>query len=168
MFAKRLGSNHLWLTVLFLAACQGTVNLAVNPTSASPALDTISCAPTRSDQLGPFYVPGAPVRSMIGEGHLLSGFVRSSSDCEPIPNAQIEFWQVGPEGDYDDDHRATMFADDNGAYRFESNFPTAYSGRPPHIHIQVSADGSQTLVTQYYPGENQVEGTFDLVLIPSE
>jgi hypothetical protein len=121
MFAKRLGSNHLWLTVLFLAACQGTVNLAVNPTSASPALDTISCAPTRSDQLGPFYVPGAPVRSMIG-----------------------------------------------GAYRFESNFPTAYSGRPPHIHIQVSADGSQTLVTQYYPGENQVEGTFDLVLIPSE
>jgi hypothetical protein len=96
---------------------------------------------------------------------MLSGIVRSSTTCTPIPKAQIEFWQVGPNGQYDDEHRATLFTDVSGIYVFESNFPPPYSGRPPHIHIRVTADGHQPLVTQYYPAEDQTKGVFDLVLI---
>ncbi len=46
-------------------------------------------------------------------------------------------------------------------------FPPPYSGRPPHIHLRVSADGYQTLVTQYYPADGRAEGAFDLVLVPA-
>lgn len=132
------------------------------PSTPSPK----ACAPTPSDALGPFYKPGAPVRDRVGQGHMLRGVVRSSADCSPIPGAQIEFWLAGPDGRYGDDYRATVFAGPDGTYRFESHFPPAYSGRPPHIHIRVTAPGYQTLVTQYYPRPGQTEGTMDLVLIP--
>jgi protocatechuate 3,4-dioxygenase beta subunit len=134
--------------------------------STSLGAEAVSCAPTRPDGEGPFYVPDAPVRSSVGTGHLLKGVVRSSKDCSPLPNAKIEFWQVGPDAQYDDAHRATLFSDDTGAYTFESNFPPGYSGRPPHIHAKVTAEGHHQLTTQFYPAEGAAEAVFDLVLIP--
>lgn len=136
------------------------------PIQTSEAATPVSCQATPPDQLGPFYVPGAPERTSVGQGYVLRGVVRSSADCAPIADAQVEFWMAGPDGEYDDDHRAAQFVDAAGAYTFESNSPPPYSGRPPHIHIRVSADGYETLVTQYYPAEGQTHGTFDLVLIP--
>ena len=114
--------------------------------------------------LGPFYVPGAPVRDEVGEGYTLSGVVRSALDCSPIAGAQIEVWMAGPDGQYGDDYRATLFSDENGAYHFESHFPPPYSGRPSHHHLRVSSPGFETLVTQHYPVEGQTQATFDLVL----
>ena len=108
--------------------------------SRSTNSDT-KCEPTPADYLGPFYEADAPVRSRVGKGYQLTGLVISSADCTPIAEAVIELWLTGPDGSYDDDHRATIFSNDSGQYQFESNFPPAYSGRPPHIHIQVSADG---------------------------
>ncbi|MBZ0157152.1 MAG: intradiol ring-cleavage dioxygenase [Alphaproteobacteria bacterium] len=124
------------------------------------------CAPTEPDMLGPFYKPDAPVRSRVGQGYILGGVVRSSHDCSPVAQARIEVWLAGPEGEYDDAHRATLFSDAKGVYRFESNFPPPYSGRPPHIHLRVSAAGYRTLVTQHYPVKGQSQGTMDLVLVP--
>ena len=126
------------------------------------------CRPTEPDMLGPFYEAGAPVRSSVGKGYVLSGIVRSSKDCSPVSGAHIEFWLTGPDGQYDDSHRATVYADDKGAYRFGSNYPTPYYGRPPHIHIRVTARGFSPLVTQHYPEKGKSSATFDLVLIPSE
>ena len=143
------------------------IETTIAPTIQVPT-ESVTCDPTTPDQLGPFYVPDAPVRSSVGEGHHLQGVVLSTVNCAPIAGAQLEFWQVGPDGQYDDAHRATTFADTDGAYTFASNFPPPYSGRPPHIHMRVSAQGFETLVTQYYPGESQSAGTFDLVLIPVE
>ncbi len=125
-----------------------------------------TCEATAPDMLGPFYQPNAPVRARVGQGHVLQGVVRSAPDCSPIPEARLEFWLAGPNGQYDDDHRATMFAGPDGAYRFESNPPPPYGGRPAHIHVRVTARGHEVLVTQYYPGTGQTEGTFDLVLVP--
>lgn len=125
-----------------------------------------TCEPTEPDMLGPFYAPAAPERSKVGDGHVLSGVVRSARDCSPIEGARIEFWLVGPEGRYDDGHRAIVHSDESGTYRFESNFPPGYFGRPPHIHIRVAARGYRVLITQYYPESGTTEGTFDLVLIP--
>lgn len=124
------------------------------------------CKPTPPDALGPFYTPNAPERTSVGKGHILSGVVRTSVDCSPIAGARIECWLAGPNGKYDDDHRATMFSDREGAYKFESNFPPPYSGRPSHIHMKITAKGFRTLVTQYYPNMGKTEGEFDLVLIP--
>ncbi len=124
------------------------------------------CEPTPSDYLGPFYKPNAPVRSSVGKGYNLKGMVMSSKDCTPIANARIELWLTGPDGSYDDDHRATIFSDDDGRYRFESNLPRGYYGRPPHIHIRISAEGFKILATQHYSSRGQTNGEFDIVLIP--
>lgn len=127
-----------------------------------------TCAPTEPDMLGPYYKSGAPVRPGVGTGYVLSGVVRSSRDCSAIRGAQVEFWLTGPEGRYNDRYRATVHADNKGAYRFESNVPHPYGGRPPHIHILATAPGFKPLVTQHYPEKGRSASTFDLVLIPSE
>ena len=126
------------------------------------------CEPTPADYLGPFYTANAPVRSSVGKGYQLTGIVVSSADCTPIAKAAIELWLTGPDGSYDDDHRATVFSNDSGHYRFESNFPPGYSGRPPHIHIRVSANGFEILATQHYPAAGHKAGKFDLVLVPTK
>ena len=143
----------------------GTLILAPGPVrvDAVPA-----CPPTRSDALGPFYTPGAPVRDRVGQGHVLTGVVKSSRDCRPLGGARIEFWLAGPRGDYGDAWRATVAADREGRYRFESHFPPPYAGRPSHIHVRVSTPGHRVLVTQYYPPAGAREDRFDLVVEPTE
>jgi protocatechuate 3,4-dioxygenase beta subunit len=115
--------------------------------------------------LGPFYEPGAPVRTSVGSGYELSGAVLAAEECKPIPNAKIEFWLANSRGDYDDAHRATVFASERGRYRLESNVPVSYGGRPPHIHVRVRAPGYEELVTQHYPQRGQRKANFDLVLV---
>lgn len=132
----------------------------------SPPNQPSPCKPTPSDGLGPFYEPNAPERMSVGEGHVLSGVVRSSADCSPLEGARIEFWLAGPDGKYSNDYRATMFSKKSGEYRFESHFPPPYSGRPSHIHIKVEAKGYQPLITQFYPVKGQFDSKFDLVLVP--
>jgi protocatechuate 3,4-dioxygenase beta subunit len=127
---------------------------------------TDGCEPTRPDMLGPFYEPNAPVRTSVGSGYVLSGAVLGADGCEPVPDARIEFWLANPGGEYDDAHRATVLAGERGGYRFESNVPVSYGGRPPHIHVRVSAPGHRELVTQHYPDAGQREANFDLVLEP--
>ena len=144
------------------AAATANVNTIPTQTSASVA----GCTPTRADGEGPFYVPNAPERASVGQGHMLRGVVRRSPECQPIPGAKIEFWQVGPDAQYDDAHRATLYSNSAGEYTFESNFPPGYSGRPPHIHLKVSVEGYRTFTTQFYPQVGQTEATFDLVLVP--
>jgi protocatechuate 3,4-dioxygenase beta subunit len=144
----------LFAGVTFLAALAAVAGPEEPPCKATPA-----------DALGPFYQPGAPERDSVGKGYVLKGVVKSTG-CTPIAGARLEFWLAGPDGRYDDAHRATMFTDNQGAYRFESNFPPRYSFRPPHIHLRITAPGFKTLVTQHYPKGGTVQGTFDLVLVP--
>jgi protocatechuate 3,4-dioxygenase beta subunit len=148
-----------------LLAAAGCVSLALFAVTVAGAAPKWQCPPTPTDALGPFYQPNAPVRASVGQGYVLSGVVKSAKDCAPLAGARIEFWLAGPSGDYDDEHRATVLADQAGAYRFESNYPPKYSFRPPHIHLKVSAPGFKTLVTQHYPKKGQGQASFDLVLV---
>ncbi|MBI5653158.1 MAG: intradiol ring-cleavage dioxygenase [Chloroflexi bacterium] len=168
------------VAVILLAACANpatptrapiaapTNPIALQPTSAPIATNTpparVACAPTNPDQLGPFFTPGAPQRSQVGTGYVLSGVVRAANTCAPIANAKIEVWMANAQGVYDDARRATLFSGNAGVYRFESHFPPPYSGRPPHIHLRVTVAGFAELVTQHYPVVGQSQATFDLVL----
>ena len=129
---------------------------------------TKHCIPTRPDADGPFYRAGAPERHRVGEGYTLSGVALSATDCNPLPGTKIEIWLNGPNGRYGDQWRATLYADQNGHYRFESHRPVPYGSRPPHIHIIVNAPGHSELITQHYPKQGEASSTFDLVLLPDK
>jgi len=124
------------------------------------------CTPSRPDAEGPFYKPNAPTRTSIGRGLLIKGTVRSARGCGSVEGARLEWWQANASGQYDDDQRATMRAGEDGAYRFETSFPPAYGGRPPHIHLKVFAPLHRPLITQLYPRPGQTEIGLDFVLVP--
>lgn len=129
--------------------------------------EVLTCQPTASDDLGPFYTPDAPLRSGVGVGYVMTITVRSAADCRPVSGAQVEFWMAGPGGEYRDSFRATTYSDASGTLLFESHSPPAYYNRPPHIHIRVSAPGFLSLVTQHYPKQSQTAASFDIVLRPA-
>jgi protocatechuate 3,4-dioxygenase beta subunit len=135
------------LFVLVLAGCadlseSGSSQMA-QPSKKSPPAETgdsraaaggpADCKPTQPDMLGPFYEPGAPVRTSVGSGgYVLSGTVLAAEECRPIPNARIEFWLANPRGDYDDAHLATVCLPDREegtASRATCPSPTA-AGHP--------------------------------------
>ena len=122
------------------------------------------CVPTTPDVEGPFYKPGAPVRDATGKGFVVSGVVRSADTCEPIAGARVEWWQANPRGEYDDTHRGSQVTGGTGAYRFDTDFPPPYAGRPSHIHFKAEAQGYRKLTTQLYPTGGQRAVGFDLVL----
>ena len=123
------------------------------------------CAPTSADSEGPFYKPNAPERNNTGSGLVVAGTVRSATGCGALGGARIEWWSANPRGQYDDDHRATQNVDSEGRYRYETDFPSRYPGRPSHLHVRVTATGHRTLVTQLYPKSGQASLHFDFVLI---
>ncbi|HET7874307.1 MAG TPA: intradiol ring-cleavage dioxygenase [Methylomirabilota bacterium] len=143
------------LSGLLMALALGSSGAAAQP----------KCAPTPRDAEGPFYKAGAPLREATGKGLVVTGVVRSAADCAPIKGARVEWWQANPKGEYDDAHRGSLVAGENGAYRFETDFPPPYFGRPSHIHFKVQAKGHRPLTTQLYPKAGQSEVAFDLVVV---
>ena len=134
--------------------------------TVSLALAQSPCKPTPRETPGPFYKANAPQRESTGQGFVVSGTVRSTVDCRPLGGARIEWWAANAQGDYDDTHRATQSADADGRYRYETDFPGLYPGRPVHLHVRISAAGHRTLITQLYPKNKQKALTVDLVLEP--
>ena len=138
--------------------------LAVVPVAAQPPAP--GCRLTPPDSLGPFYVAGAPERSKTGDGLTVHGAVRSIRECKAIPGAKLEWWSADGRGQYDDGHRATQSSDREGRFRYVTDMPGKYPGRPPHLHVKVTAPGHKQLVTQIYPKPNENSIVFDFVLQP--
>src|SRR5262249_50849869 len=146
----------LWGVVLAVVV----LGCITSPRTASAASST--CAPTRADGLGPFYEPNALERDHSGQGLVISGTVRSARDCSPLSGAVIEWWSANPRGDYDQEHRATQHVRADGSYQYTTDSPGRYPGRPPHVHVRVTAPGHRTLVTQIYPQQAQTALSVDL------
>lgn len=134
--------------------------------SAADKSGITRCTPTVEDEMGPFYRPGAPLRSVLGTGYLLTGTVRSSTDCTPLGTALVEFWMTGPDGRYSDAYRAAVITGKEGRYRLETDYPGFYANRPVHIHIRAQAEGFRSVTTQHYPEKGAGAATFDLILPP--
>lgn len=124
------------------------------------------------DILGPFYLPGAPLRGKItsplepGKPLVMRGRVWAFDKRKPIANALLDVWQADAEGRYDMTspqnppewnefrNRIRLGVDETGYYEFETIRPGAYGigngTRPSHIHYMVQAAGYKKLVTQIY------------------
>ena len=123
---------------------------------------------TTTDILGPFYRPGAPFRQNLnppdfsGEVLHLKGTIFKDDGKTPMNNCLIEIWQCQHDGLYDnisDDYlyRACQKTTSNGKYHFITTQPVAYPVeegssvfRPAHIHMRISSEGQQDLITQIY------------------
>jgi|MesohylFT_1024984.scaffolds.fasta_scaffold17100_2 protocatechuate 3,4-dioxygenase beta subunit len=161
----RTTQARIAIGVISITLFVGAVTYATTG-SEQPAnlASSISCAPTPTDALGPYYVPGAPELASTGDGSLdISGTIRSWPDCLPVPGAKIEFWQAGNDGQYTDDQRSTVYADDSGTFIYSSGFPGRYEARPIHIHVKITAAGITELVTQIYPEDQPRDSELRLV-----
>lgn len=128
----------------------------------------IGDTPTTTDVLGPFYRPGAPVRSNInpqgyaGQIFHISGTVFKADGKTPFKNSLIEIWQCDENKLYDNlsdefKYRGAQKTGADGKYHFIGMHPIPYPAgenseiwRPAHIHLLVSAEGQQDLITQIY------------------
>jgi protocatechuate 3,4-dioxygenase beta subunit len=139
--------------------------LVIGASAFSPAaLAQSGCPPTRADAEGPFYKPGAPERTGTGRGLVVAGAVRSADGCAPLADARLEWWSADGRGRYDDAHRAVQRVDAEGRFRYETDYPGRYPGRPPHLHVRVTAPSHRPLVTQLYPTPGQSAIDLDFVL----
>lgn len=121
----------------------------------------------------PFELPRRPDEP--GNPTLVSGRV-TDLDGRPLAGANLDIWQADADGRYagfmpgppDGNLRGQVRAGDDGAYEFRTMIPgpytipldgptgkmTAAAGwspwRPAHVHLIVSADGYEPLVTQLF------------------
>ncbi len=133
-------------------------------------------SPTTTDILGPYYRPNAPVRSNINPhgyaGELLHvrGTVFQNDGKTPLQNCLIEVWQCDHSQAYDNTsneyrYRGAQKTAPDGNYHFITARPVPYPAapgsdvlRPAHIHMRLSAEKQQDLITQiYFKGDPNIE-----------
>ncbi len=116
--------------------------------------------PTTPDDPGPFYLAGAPVRTLLCEvpAIRLVGFVLDTQGG-PVAGATLDFWHAGPEGAYttaaEDDYRGVQTAGEQGEYLVLTDHPGGYEigegeHRAAHFHVKVTAAGFRPLTTALY------------------
>lgn len=132
-------------------------------TTAPISLTLAECIPTPHRTTGTHYEPVTEQRIDIGKGVIVQGRVLAWPDCTPVDNAKIAHWQAGEDGHYADRLRAYQFTDENGRYRFETEWPDMPS---PHIHFIVTGSGYQILETQWVGSDRTDQIEFDMVLKP--
>lgn len=119
------------------------------------------CVPTPHRTTGTHYKPVTKQKINISKGIIVRGRVLAAPDCAAVANAKVAHWQAGEEGEYADRLRAYLFTDTDGRYEFETEWPNLFT---PHIHFIVTAEGYQTLETQWIGSERTKLIEFDLVL----
>jgi protocatechuate 3,4-dioxygenase beta subunit len=162
--------------------------LSTIPFWTTPGLlaETLTLTPKQTE--GPFYPDKMPLDTdndliiindsltpAVGTVAYLSGKVTDVKGT-PIRNALVEIWQVDNNGVYlhtrggkrekmDSNFQGygRFLTDSKGNYFFRTLKPSEYSGRTPHIHMAVSANGQRKLTTQcYVKGEPRNQKDFIL------
>jgi len=130
------------------------------PSVLSQALAS-DCVPTAHRTTGTHYEPVTEQQINVGKGVMVSGRVLVAPDCTPVVNAKVAHWQAGEDGRYRDSLRAYLYTDDNGQFRFETEWPAL---EPPHIHFIVSKYNLPTLETQWIGNHRVNKIIFDIIL----
>lgn len=108
---------------------------------------------------GPYYKANSPERQTIREADTptilltLEGYV-FDTDCKPIANAWIDFWQADGEGNYDNSGyvlRGYQYTDANGKYKLITVVPGQYPSRTEHIHFKIkTTDTAREITSQLF------------------
>ena len=96
--------------------------------------------PTTTDILGPFYRPGAPLRTDLvrpgtkGEILHFGGTIFNKDGKTPTKNALVEIWHCNENGMYDNTsdeyiYRSSWKTGTDGKYNFQTINPVPYSRR---------------------------------------
>jgi protocatechuate 3,4-dioxygenase beta subunit len=152
-------------------------------TAASSNASTLACsaggAPaglTAELTEGPYFKANSPERAslledgMAGTKLVITGYVYST-DCKPVANALLDFWQADAKGVYDNSGytlRGHQFTDANGRYQLTTVVPGIYPGRTEHIHVKVQAPNGKLVTTQlFFPGvaQNDSDGIYNPSLL---
>jgi protocatechuate 3,4-dioxygenase beta subunit len=161
----------------------------IAPTKASDAAESMdpnlacgggktSASVTPELTEGPYYKSGSPEQGdlyqdgMTGTKLVITGYVYNT-DCQPVANAWLDFWQADANGNYDNSGytlRGHQFTDANGRFQLTTVVPGLYPGRTEHIHVKVQAPNGQILTSQlFFPGvtQNNSDGIYNANLLLS-
>jgi len=122
---------------------------------------------TQAQTEGPYYIPNSPEKhslledGLTGKRFILVGYVLDQN-CQPLPNAWLDFWQADANGEYDNVGyrlRGHQFTDAQGRYYLETILPGLYSSRPiEHIHLKVRPEGGAEVTSQLYFPQRPMDG----------
>jgi hypothetical protein len=132
------------------------------------AVAAADCAPTQSEGTGA--APDFEQRNAVGEGYRLAGIVLDSSTCLPIAGAQVSYWLTNEQGEYDPQHEGYVLTNVQGRFMILSNVPARYADTEdmiPHIHLQVNADGYQSLITTHELEDGETSADLSINVRPS-
>ena len=174
---------HRRTSLKFLAFAPFCSSWLTSAPSAQPLAKTARLRPTPQDVEGLHY-PKAwrgdvdnDLTTFNGKKYqrgipmTLSGLIRSENGAI-LKNARVEIWQIDDAGEYRHPDfggegpanrgfqgYGRMQTTDSGRYLFNTIKPIGYSGRPPHVHFKVIADGHQSLITEMYFAGDNAEGS---------
>jgi len=158
------------------------------PSNTEPEMDpSLACAGGKTSANttvelteGPYYTPNSPKRAslfedgMVGTKLTLSGYVYDTN-CQPVANAWLDFWQADANGVYDNNGytlRGHQYTDSNGHFELVTVVLGIYPGRTEHIHFKVQAPNGPIITSQlFFPevAQNNSDRIFDdSLVIPVE
>jgi len=179
---RKIFSLLVTLCITLLSACAPSApkNAASNASGSTGALacgsgeSSANVTPELTE--GPYYSANSPELSNLvtaginGTKLVITGYVYTT-ECQPVANAWLDFWQADANGNYDNSGynlRGHQYTDANGRFELTTVVPGLYPGRTEHIHVKVQAPKGRILTTQlFFPGvtQNNSDGIFDPALL---
>ncbi len=139
-----------------------TQNSTPTTTTTPPSGNSITCAVSPNETVGPFPSLSDFVRSDVRENKpglpltLTITVVNTSSACAPVAGAVVDIWQCDGDGNYSQYGsertltylRGLQTTAANGRVTFVTIYPGWYQSRATHIHVEVTLGGRSAKVTQ--------------------
>ncbi|KZV93878.1 aromatic compound dioxygenase [Exidia glandulosa HHB12029] len=153
---------------------------ALNHPKVGDSTESTVLGPFFTEDAPEVSIGGAIASEGKGSPMYVHGRVLDTSG-KPIPGATIETWETDDTGHYDTqyenrgepDCRGRLKSADDGTYAFRGVVPVAYpipgdgpvgkligklgrhNMRPAHLHLMVTAEGFEPLITSFYPSGDQ-------------
>lgn len=148
-------------------ACQNNTsseNTIPNNNGSTDSTSSGTCSLTPTETKGPYPIktPTELVKANIisdraGVALMINLTIQNTTNCSPLSGYLVDVWHCDKDGNYSEYGNLTTVhflrgrqtTDANGKVNFLSIYPGWYSGRAPHIHVEILSDtGVSKLITQ--------------------